>query len=51
MKIGKAAVKKDTCISVKGSAKSLDNLLKHLVLSFSYSDKNIDFKASNLFVS
>ena len=48
MKNGRAAVKKATCTSVKGSEKSLDNLLKHLALSFSSSDKNIDFKATNL---
>ena len=34
MKIGKPAVKKATCTSVKGSAKSLENLLKRLVLFF-----------------
>ena len=34
MKTGKAALKKATCTSVKGSAKSLDNLLKRLVLYF-----------------
>ena len=44
MKIDKAAVKKARCTSVKGSEKSLDNILKRLVLSFSFSDKKLILK-------
>ena len=51
MVIGKAAEKKATRTSVKGSISSVDNLLKRSMLYFSSSDKKVVFKDSNFFVS
>ena len=50
MVIGKAAEKKATRTSVKGSISSVDNLLKPSMLYFSSSDKKVVFKDSNFFV-
>ena len=51
MVIGKAAEKKATRTSVKGSISSVDNLLKRSMPYFSSSDKKVVFKDSNFFVS
>ena len=51
MVIGKAAEKKATRTSVKGSISSVDNLLKRSMLYFSSSDEKVVFKDSNFFVS
>ena len=51
MVIGKAAEKKATRTSVKGSISSVDNLLKQSMLYFSSSDEKVVFKDSNFFVS
>ena len=51
MVIGKAAEKKATRTSVKGSISSVDNLLKRSKLYFSSSDKKVVFEDSNFFVS
>ena len=51
MVIGKAAEKKATRTSVKGSISSVDNLLKRSMLYFSSSDKKVVFEDSNFFVS